>query len=384
MVSIIEYVQTQLRRGYPPESIRTALIQAGYNPQDVDYALRVNARVVPRHIELTGRNLALILGGMLTLALLLFSGFLLFAPGTKDIQLGLRVEQPNLFPGDDIMLAVTLTSLQNKKVPVTLEYLLLDSSTRRTITRRQETLMVGESALSTETISLPDTIAPGEYEVRLTASFEGLTRVQTARFTVQQPSAVVAEQETPAEMPTELECPASCDDLNPTTEDTCLRGSCIHTLRSDVCGNLNCEAGETRLDCPEDCGTAQDKTAVVEQAISLATSNTEKAATLCSSLVLPQDSDPCFAAVANASGKSAVCTNLQDSRRRDNCLWDFAIGGEYELCDQLTNKYLQTSCNSFARLTPIENEAEATQREAEEMARQEQQALEEEGYVGKE
>jgi len=354
--SLNEYVITQLRRGYPPEAIRTSLIQAGYNPQDIDYALRIGDQTAKRHIEITGKRMAITLGGLLALCLLVFAGILIFSPEAKDISMAVRVEKPQVFPGGQLEISVTLTSEQSKDAQVSLDYAISDISTRKTVTTRSERLVVGESSFSTQSIPLPERLAPGEYEAKVFAKFEGITKMQTARFTVQQPAAVAPPEEelepfeevtTP---PGELECPPSCDDLNPATEDSCVRGSCVHTQKEGVCGDGDCGAGENTVICPEDCGAAKDKEAVMRQALQQAAADPEKAATLCNSLVLPTDKDQCFAAIANASKRSALCTNIQDTRAKDNCLMEFALADDFTVCTQLTNRYLMTSCMSLQRL----------------------------------
>ncbi len=372
--SLNDYIRTQLQRGYPPESIRYALIQAGYNPQDIDYALRLYGKTT-RRIELTGKNLALAVGSLLTIVLLAVTGFIIFSPGPKDIQVALRVEQPSLLPGGTLQVETTLTSEQSRETPVALNYLVSQADTRKTVTSRSERVRVGKSAYSSLNVPLPETLAPGDYEVKLVAQYEGLTRVQTSRFSIQQPiqeEAPIIEE--PAELePIELECTYNCDDLNPATTDSCVQGSCVHTTIDNVCGNAACEEGETRLSCPEDCGTAQDKNSAVNQA--LQTAEPEKAATICNTLVLPEDSDACFAAIANKTRKSALCNNIQDSRTHDNCLMDFAFQNDYTVCPQLNNRYLLTSCQSLARFSTIPQE----QAEAEALARQiEQEAQSEE------
>ncbi len=371
--SLTEYVRAQLQRGYPPESIRTALIQAGYNPQDIDFALRI--AVPARRIELTGRNLAMVAGGILTVILLIVSAFIIFSAGSKDLQMSIRVEQPQLLPGDTLSFSATFTSAQRREVPVALNYVISEPLTRKLITSRSERVMVGESSFTTKSIPLPDNLAPNEYEIKLTAQFEGLTRIQTAKFTVQQPVASVeatpTEEQTPKELElTELPCPASCDDLNPATADSCERGTCIHQQLENVCGNNQCEDGENKILCPEDCGAAQDKSAVHNQALQFATSDPEKAATLCNSLVIPENADPCFAAIANVSQKSALCTNIQDERARDRCLMEFAFTGDYSVCNQLSNRYFLTSCQSLSRLSTARQEQAAAEAEAEQIAQE--------------
>ncbi len=354
--SLNDYVREQLRHGYTPMAIRTALLRAGYNPQDIDFALRIVTQPAGRRIEITGRNVFVIIAALLAIAILVFAGFLLFKPAEKDIQLSVRIEQPQVIPGEALSVTTTLTSEQKRTVPVMLDYAVIDPVLRKTITTRTGRADVGLSAVDTQTIQLPENIAAGEYEVKLIAGYESLTRVQNAGFTVMQPvpekpEAAPALPQAAELVPEELPCPETCDDLNPATADTCERGNCIHTIIEGICGNGECETGENRITCPEDCGPVQDKEAVIEQALKTAQSDPEKAATICNSLIIPESADPCFSAIANASKKSALCMNVQDLRARDNCLMEFALANDFSVCLQLSNRYLLTSCQSLARLT---------------------------------
>ncbi len=372
--SLNDYVRTQLQRGYTPEAVRTALLQAGYNPQDIDFALRT-ATMQPKKMIIGGRTLIFILVGILAIVLLIIAGFIIFRGETKELQMSVRIEQPNLFPGDTLSITSSFASQQKKSVPVTLDYVVSEKFTRKAITTRTNKINIALSAIDTQKIPLPPNIAPGDYEVRLTARFESISRVQNAGFTIQQP--IIEEPEiieeiteepsiieTPEE---ELPCPTTCDDLNPATEDICERGSCVHITKTNFCGNGECEEGENKILCPEDCGTAQDKKAVTQQAVQTVKSNVESAATLCNSLILPQDSDPCFAAIANASKKSALCTNIKDSRASDNCLWEFVANNDFSVCNQLSNRYLLTSCQSLARFSTIPEEQKEIEQSIQEM-----------------
>ncbi len=352
MASINDYVREQLRRGYAPMAIRAALLKAGYNPQDIDFALRIASQPAERRIEISGRNVVIIIAGLLAIAILVFAGFILFKPAGKDIRLSVRIEQSPAVPGGTLSVMTTLMSEQKRTVPVTLDYAVIDPVLRKTITTRAGRADVGLSAVDTQIIQLPDNIAAGEYELRVGASYERLIRLQSARFTVVASEKPIILHAAPAEteiIPEELVCPETCDDLNPATADTCERGTCIHTIISGICGNGECESGENRITCPEDCGPVADKEAVIQQA--LKQSDPEKAATICNSLIIPESADPCFAAIANATKKSALCMNIQDLRARDNCLMEFAMANDFSVCLQLSNRYLLTSCQSLARLS---------------------------------
>ncbi len=352
--SINDYVRTQLRRGYAPEAIRASLLTAGYNPQDIDFALRIASKPAERRIVITGKTILITVGSLLAIAILAFAGFLLFKPAAKEISISMQVEQPQIMPGGTLSVMTILSSEQKRTVPVMLDYAIVDPVLRKIITTRVGRTEVGLSAIDTQSIQLPENIPPGEYEVRLVAGYARLTRVQYAKFTVvaaEKPEAAAVVPEEAELVPEELACPETCDDLNPATMDFCERGICIHTIIKGVCGNGLCEPSENRMNCPEDCGPAQDTAAVIEQALKVVQSDPEKAATICNSLVIPESADPCFAAIANASRKSALCMNIQDLRARDNCLMEFALTNDFSVCLQLSNRYLMTSCQSLARLS---------------------------------
>lgn len=55
-------------------------------------------------------------------------------------------------------------------------------------------------------------------------------------------------------------CPASCDDNNPATRDSCgpeTNFFCRHEPIPNTCGNFVCDARENKCTCPQDCGPCQ-------------------------------------------------------------------------------------------------------------------------------
>ena len=53
------------------------------------------------------------------------------------------------------------------------------------------------------------------------------------------------------------QCPASCDDKNPGTKDTCgpqTNYFCMHEPVPNACGNFKCDGSENKCTCPQDCG----------------------------------------------------------------------------------------------------------------------------------
>ena len=69
----------------------------------------------------------------------------------------------------------------------------------------------------------------------------------------------IEQQQTPTTMG--KQCPASCDDNNPCTEDSCASVTnfdCIHEITAPCCGNNECETGENSGSCAVDCQSIEE------------------------------------------------------------------------------------------------------------------------------
>ncbi len=61
--------------------------------------------------------------------------------------------------------------------------------------------------------------------------------------------------------------------------------------------------------------------------------------------------DYCFNIIAEASGNSVYCGSIKSDSSRDTCYTTFVLAGEYDLCDELINKYLRDSCEQLAAVS---------------------------------
>ncbi len=90
------------------------------------------------------------------------------------------------------------------------------------------------------------------YDYSMIAS--GKASQKSASFQIKYPSLKTFTWVMPKE---EYVCPASCDDKNPATEDTCGKDTnyfCSHKPILGQCGNSLCESAENKCTCASDCG----------------------------------------------------------------------------------------------------------------------------------
>jgi hypothetical protein len=89
---------------------------------------------------------------------------------------------------------------------------------------------------------------------------------------------------------------------------------------------------------------------IINNAVSIA-SNKDQARKLCSTLREVRDQDRCYETLATEAGQSYFCLPISSTARRDACLMEFALEGEYGVCPNVENEYLRKSCESLKYLS---------------------------------
>ncbi len=346
--SIIDYISRLRAAGYDAGTIRTQLIQAGYDPRQVDQALQTGQRKV-----ISAKTLALIGAGILVLVLIGIAILTFTAPEPKYVELSLQATQTQLAAGDRFTFLKQLSSDQEARVTVQLQHTIVDAANQQ-VAQRQETVTVAQ-ALSTQTqIPLPSTLNPGQYTLTTIATYDGKTAQAKLNFAIVEPTqAQPVLGATPELKPAALDCPTDCDDLNACTQDSCVKGKCTHVAIKPCCGNLICEAGETKTSCAEDC-VQREKTPdqLVQQAAQLSATDPQTAIAICTSLGRTRYADACYAEVAIGSRNANICQNVLEEPTKDRCYLEFASElSDFSSCSLIVNKYLAQSCNALSRIS---------------------------------
>lgn len=363
--SLTEYVNKLLKSGYDVGAVRTTLINSGYSPVEVNQALSYAKTGPKKQISLNLKILIIGAISIILVILVILGAVWLLTPEPKEISLAAEPVKTEAYPGDAISFLVELTSDVERIEPVLLTYELIDPKAEKIVLAKQDRLEIGRKRSLTVQISLPADINPGTYEIKIILSYKLGTKQRKFNFNViETPDAAVptddyAEEFVEEEVIEEVKCPESCDDFNPCTIDFCEKGLCKHTPKVPCCGNGICEEGESILNCADDCSkTKKTPQEIIQQAKTVATADPEAAAMLCNKLIRPNDIDLCFSEVAQTSGKSVICENIQTQDNKDTCYMEFAIDGDYSVCPKVLNSYLSKSCNSLKRSSIMLAQAE--------------------------
>jgi len=57
--------------------------------------------------------------------------------------------------------------------------------------------------------------------------------------------------------------------------------------------------------------------------------------------------DKCFKDVARTTKDKVLCEQISKANRRDDCYINFALDGDYTVCELLSDKYFKNSCESL-------------------------------------
>lgn len=346
--SLVEYCRQLLAQGYDSETIRTTLISAGYSKFDANDALRAAGASVPSGFHVDGRTLIFVFGGLLVLALIVWLVLLFTGPEPAPLSVSTSLLSTQIAAGEEVVINVDVSNPDDRKVSASLEVTV--SGPNGVVDIRSESLQLDSSRRVPVRILIPEGSSAGQYVVEAVLSYGPLTVRSSSSFEVrekvsQAPSGIV---DVPVEQAVDvsLTCPASCDDLQFCTRDSCVAGQCVNEPIVPCCGNGVCESGED-VSCSIDCSPQVSPQTIIEEAVGLAVANQQGAVQKCHSLGMQFYVDSCLNDVASAANSKSVCEQISSGDSRDACLISFAYKGDFSVCAQIQDVYLRTSCDSL-------------------------------------
>lgn len=339
--SIIHYIQKSLSKGYNPEQIRNALINAGHNPYEVDILLTKAIQKKPSH------KLIIITIATIIMTIIIISIMLLMTQEEQSPSISITTPQDEITKGDSIIINTQMINPSEKRINAVLDYMVFSEQGSMITSKRKTVTITDYSTQVPEQIRLD--LPPGNYKLILTATLGTyvLTKELYLKITVpltkEQPSAI----ETPTEQRIEQkkECIGGCDDYNACTKDYCEEGECKHDAIIPCCGNGKCEEGESEscVDC------IKQKTEEKEEKEMPATA--EQALKECQKIATLIERDRCLDEISEQYQISKICGEISDEIKKDSCYMGFALDGDYAVCDKISNKYTRNSCNNLRMMS---------------------------------
>jgi len=346
---LIDYCKSQLKSGYSPQTIRTALQNAGYPSQDIDDALAASGG---KHI--TSSLLFLLILTLLVIAIGIFIALKAAQSPPADLTPAITIFNPEVAPGTELVLSVTITNTVDTQASGTLDVRLsgpLSSlgSTESFSLREQTTVPI--------TIRLPADATPGTYDAEATITYGPLHKTTRAPFTVttQEEAATPVATETLEETPLleaeriQQTCPVSCDDLNFCTQDSCQGGVCVNTPITPCCGNRECEPGENEQTCGIDCSETTTPGQLRAQAEQQAPIDINQAIRTCHSLGQQNYVDICLSDISQLGNNKQACKDILETEIRDGCYIQFAFQTDFHACAEITSDAMRYNCEQIIR-----------------------------------
>ncbi len=345
---VFEYVQRMRGFGYDDGTIRTALLNSGYAPSEVDTVLRAGSAPSKR---IDTKLMLYAFGALLILIVLVLVVLVVMRPEPAVLSVQVSLVSSKVTQGRDVIATVSLTNLGGAPASGLLDVVVSGPSGR--VGAKTESFSVSDRTSVPVTLRIPESAALGAYTVLASVSYQGLVTSSSSAFEVvsvdvEMPSpvsslepSVVAEARESAS-----ECLGGCDDVNACTTDSCVAGSCVHAPVAVCCGDFVCASSESESTCAVDCGAVPDD--VRSEAVAMASSNVDGAVAKCHSLGQSALVGACLSDVASIAQQVAVCREIQDDSVHDACVLRIAVSAAS--CDEVRNPLMKNSCLAIVNL----------------------------------
>ncbi len=325
--SLIEYIR-KYKDQYSVESLRTYLIRQGYNPAEIDNAIKIATRK-------TSKPLFKIFVVILAIFLVILAVYVWVS--SESLEIFLKLTPQNQASQDSLVFQASFGASQKTSGRYT--FSLYNQKNEKVLEESGYVDVNKESKLS-----FPIDVSNLQNGTYLLKFFFYASNKKVEDFF----SFEVNRKQSSTRIEKPLTCPYSCDDNNPLTMDECVEGNCKNTL-INKCGNNACDNEETVFSCPEDCKPKKSSGEDLKQkAISLVQSDPELAANTC--LQLSVGYDDCLKELSNNSNNSKFCNAITNFEIKDSCYSVHALkNNDFTVCSLITDSIKQKACFSLKK-----------------------------------
>lgn len=336
--SIINYIKKSLSSGYKPEQIRTALIQAGHSPHEIEVLLKSTA-----YKHKTSK--LWVIAAVLIVLTLIIVILLLTLKEEKAPALQISLLSPIIKKGESLTIKTQIINPAEKTADITIDYMIFLPGGPLLTSKKKITTITDYLTNIPEQLIL--NTPPGRYKLLVNARIGEYFLTQEQYFDI---STEAAEEQPKIISPyeqrekTTKECLQGCDDYNACTTDQCIGGECVNEAIIPCCGNKICEQGENEANCAVDCIQKQEKLKPRPKEAGNAIIECEKKAII-------TERDNCFEEAAREFAVNSICDKISSEQKKDSCYMSFALKNDFTICNKISNKYTRNSCLQLEKMS---------------------------------